>query len=140
MDNTFYQHLDHSKDPFIKDLTSILRDDLAKEGLKATTVHHYALTSRSGLYQKLMKKIGISASGYLNILRIQWSCELLSNTKMCVQQVAYTVGYNDPNYYARVFKKWLGVSPKEYRKMKDKNQDNPKIAVVQDVTSRLDVK
>ncbi len=52
---------------------------------------------------------------YLANYRMQQAKRLLSNPEMPVADVAAAVGFNDPSYFTRVFRKQEGVSPSEYR-------------------------
>lgn len=52
---------------------------------------------------------------FLTKLRIDKSKELLLAESMSISNVAFLVGYSDPLYFSRVFKKREGVSPKQYR-------------------------
>jgi AraC family transcriptional regulator, L-rhamnose operon transcriptional activator RhaR len=53
---------------------------------------------------------------YLQNLRIQKSCELLRTSKQKVQLIAESVGYRDMDSFNTVFKKIVGVTPRQYRK------------------------
>ncbi len=53
---------------------------------------------------------------YINILRIQHACTLMQQGVTCIKNVAYLCGFHDPMYFSRVFKKQIGVSPKEHIK------------------------
>lgn len=52
---------------------------------------------------------------YLTKTRLKKAKELLNNTEMKLSDIAYEVGYNEPQYFSFIFKKNLGVSPREYR-------------------------
>lgn len=52
---------------------------------------------------------------YVTDYRIEKSKELLRQTNLSLKEIAYEVGYKDPNYYSRVFKKWTNLSPKQFR-------------------------
>jgi len=52
---------------------------------------------------------------YLANYRMQQAKRLLSNPAIPVADVAAAVGFNDPSYFTRVFRKQEGVSPSEYR-------------------------
>ncbi|MDR2618045.1 MAG: PocR ligand-binding domain-containing protein [Treponema sp.] len=55
-------------------------------------------------------------SDYVCRLRINKAKEYLKNNKfMRIQEIAEKTGFNDPNYFAKAFKKLTGVTPKEYR-------------------------
>ena len=46
--------------------------------------------------------------------RILEACKELQHPNVPVTNVAYSVGFNDPSYFARVFRRFIGVSPSEY--------------------------
>jgi AraC-like DNA-binding protein len=48
-------------------------------------------------------------------LNIDFAQQLLSNNSLNISEVAYQIGFNDPRYFSKCFKKGAGVSPKEYR-------------------------
>lgn len=58
---------------------------------------------------------GSSPSVFKTTKRLDVACEMLTSTKMTIEQVARAAGYTDPLYFSRIFKKHLGTSPKEYR-------------------------
>ncbi|AWK51437.1 DNA-binding response regulator [Clostridium beijerinckii] len=67
-------------------------------------------------FSRTFKEVtGTSYSDYINKCRIDIAKELLSSGKMNVKEVCYKVGYNDPNYFSKVFKKYEGVSPVNFK-------------------------
>ena len=58
---------------------------------------------------------GFTLSSYLTQLRMQTASDLLKNTKARVSEVANAVGYEDPNYFSKVFRKQVGCSPGRFR-------------------------
>ena len=52
---------------------------------------------------------------YLTQVRMDVSKELIKTTKMKSFEIAYKVGYSEPNYFSYCFKKHFGISPSEYR-------------------------
>lgn len=58
---------------------------------------------------------GSSFKEYLNLIRIEESKRLLSNTEYSVVDVAVGVGFNDQNYFTKVFKKYTGLTPTQFR-------------------------
>ena len=59
---------------------------------------------------------GSTPAQYLLSLRISNAQSLLESTSYNVMEIAEIVGYNNPLYFSRLFKKQCGVSPTEYRK------------------------
>ncbi len=68
------------------------------------------------LGQLFKKETGELLSNYLNRIRIEKAKELLSNTSMKANEIAEKVGYVEPNYFYRAFKKITNLSPSEFRK------------------------
>ena len=52
---------------------------------------------------------------YLANLRLRHACELLRATSMSVYEIAERCGYKDYFYFARLFKRTLGVTPSQFR-------------------------
>lgn len=67
-------------------------------------------------FSKLFKQhVGETFIDYLTGLRIKKAKELIEAGELSLKEICYEVGYHDPNYFSRVFKKVTGMSPKEYR-------------------------
>lgn len=65
----------------------------------------------------LFKKItGETYVEYLTRLRIEKAKQLLAEGRLSVAKLADRVGYEDPNYFRRVFRKYTGMTPRQYRK------------------------
>lgn len=63
-------------------------------------------------------KTGFSPLNYLSQLKIQQACHWLDFSDMKINQIAMTIGFDDPFYFSRVFTKTMGISPTEYRSKK----------------------
>lgn len=88
--------------------------------------HRFSTADLAGQYgmdgkrfsKQFQKYIGVTPVRYLTELRIACAKELLGACDCPVMQVAACVGYEDPYYFSRVFKKITGCSPREYQTMK----------------------
>ncbi len=58
---------------------------------------------------------GTSPMAYLMELRMQRAREMLDSTSLSVKEIAAKIGYEDPLYFSRIFKKTSGTSPSSYR-------------------------
>ena len=58
---------------------------------------------------------GSSFKEYLNMVRVEESKRLLSNTEYSIIDIAVACGFDDQSYFSKVFKKYTGMSPKQYR-------------------------
>jgi len=63
------------------------------------------------------KEVGVNFIDYLTKERIDNAKYLIRNTNKSVKQISRDVGYNDSNYFSRVFKKHSGYSPSAYKKI-----------------------
>ena len=71
--------------------------------------------SLSTLQRKIRSVTGESLTSMINRLRIERSKTLLHDTDLSVTQVALRVGFEDGNYFSKVFRKFLGTSPRQWR-------------------------
>ncbi len=68
---------------------------------------------------KIFKKhTGVNFIDYLTDLKIEKAKELLTYTEMPVVNIAIELSFNEPNYFTRVFRKTVGVTPSKYREEK----------------------
>ena len=67
-------------------------------------------------FSKVFKEAtGENFIDYLTGLRIEKAKELLTSTDMSMKEICIEVGYANPNYFSRIFKKIVGLSPTEYK-------------------------
>ncbi len=71
--------------------------------------------SRSALSKGFRRDMGVPLKTYLIYILMNKARELLNETDMTIGEVAYALGYNEPYYFHRVFKKSTGKTPREFR-------------------------
>ncbi len=59
---------------------------------------------------------GMTPQRYLLDVRIRRACAMLRDSVLPVTEIALRCGFGDPNYFSRIFRKYTGNSPSEYRK------------------------
>ncbi|MCC5894543.1 MAG: response regulator [Alkalibacterium sp.] len=65
---------------------------------------------------KLFKeKLNVNYIDYLTLCRIEKAKEKMLDPEKSIKEISLEVGYHDPNYFSKVFKKQIGYSPKKYR-------------------------
>ncbi|MTH17677.1 AraC family transcriptional regulator [Flavobacterium sp. LC2016-01] len=68
-------------------------------------------------YSELFKnKTGYSPIQYFIKLKIEKSCEYLYYSNMNIKEICKEIGFDDPYYFSRMFKKQIGMAPLQYRK------------------------
>nr|WP_294895351.1 AraC family transcriptional regulator [uncultured Pedobacter sp.] len=84
--------------------------DLAKA--RNLSVTHYARLFKN--------KTGVSPLQYFNQLKIQKSCQSLYFTDQSIKEICNEIGISDPFYFSRLFKKFTGMSPSAYKRLRVK--------------------
>ncbi|SHO48315.1 response regulator transcription factor [Anaerocolumna xylanovorans] len=133
--------IDHSDNPqqivdYLYDtMTRILKEDTsvnancreiigkAKEYIKRNYVNEITVKELAGHFSVnpnyfstiFKQETGVTLTNYLKDTRIEKACDLLRNTHSSIHEIAQIVGYEDTQYFYRVFKKTLGITPLEYR-------------------------
>jgi DNA-binding response OmpR family regulator len=70
--------------------------------------------SRSLLHKKLTAIVDQSAGDFITAIKLKKSALLMHEGTLNISEVAYSVGFNDPKYFSRCFRKYFGKSPSEY--------------------------
>ena len=78
--------------------------------------NHFYL-SREYISRKFKQEFKVNISDYISGIRMDKAKLLLLNPHLRIAQVSAMVGYDDEKYFSKVFKKAVGVSPNEYRKV-----------------------
>jgi AraC-like DNA-binding protein len=71
--------------------------------------------SQTYLTTLFKKETNYSPISYFSHLKILKACEFLDYTNMKVKEVSFNLGYTDPYYFTKDFKKKMGLSPRNYR-------------------------
>ncbi|WP_155816562.1 helix-turn-helix domain-containing protein [Spirochaeta thermophila] len=73
--------------------------------------------SPSTLRRHFIRAVGMPPLRYLAYLRVEKACELLTQTDLTMLEIAEKVGFQDSNYFARQFRRYKGLSPREFRRI-----------------------
>ncbi|WP_308638290.1 response regulator transcription factor [Paenibacillus silvisoli] len=105
-----------SKSPIVKIVLKHIQESYAKElTLKGLgSQYHVHPVYLGQLFQKEVKE---SFTEYINKYRIEQAKLLLRESQMKVQDIAKEVGYWEAGYFYKQFKKYVGISPMEYREL-----------------------
>jgi len=76
--------------------------------------------SKRNFMRSFQAAMGSSPIAHLVQLRVNRGAALLRRTGQSVTEIAFAVGFTDSNYFARQFRKLLGVTPSQYRKQHDR--------------------
>lgn len=66
---------------------------------------------------RLFKEIThLTPVDYINKFRIERAVEFIKNTDMSISDIAFEVGFNNISYFIKIFKRYIGVTPLQYKK------------------------
>ena len=100
--------------PLIQKVISRVEFDLAgdlslKENAKVLNVN------ASYLSTLFKKELGMTLTEYVNGKRVEYAIFLLNTTKLSISMVGQRCGIQDDNYFTKIFKKYVGKTPKQFR-------------------------
>ena len=103
-------------DEFIELVKQIIEDNIGNENFSVSDLAKEVGLSRSTLHRKLIRLTGKSATDFITEIRLTRALELLESDVATISEIAYRVGYSNPSYFNKVFKKTYNVSPSDVRK------------------------
>jgi two-component system, response regulator YesN len=71
------------------------------------------------LSRQFKKETGMNITEYINKLRMNEALKIMESENFSITEISHMVGFNDVNYFTKVFKKLNGITPSQYRKGKN---------------------
>ena len=99
---------------FLKQSVEIVEKNLMNSEFGVQSLAEQLNISRSLLHKKLTSIVGQSANDFIVSIRLKHSARLILDGNRKISEVAYQVGFNDPKYFTRCFKKHFGKTPSDY--------------------------
>ena len=104
---------------FVKENLDWLEKNFDNPSLKIEDMASNSGLSRTSFYNQLKALTGQSPKEFVSDFRMKKAYMYLESTTMTISEVAYKTGFNDPVYFARLFKQRTGMTPKAYREKKN---------------------
>jgi AraC-like DNA-binding protein len=104
-----------TEDAFVKRIREAVEQHLAETDFTVEQLCKLVFMSHSQLHRKLDALTGCSPNKFIRIIRLNKAKELLADPVNPIGYISLECGYNDPGYFARVFKQEYGVTPQEWR-------------------------
>ncbi|HBS90259.1 MAG TPA: hypothetical protein DEA56_05905 [Eubacterium sp.] len=99
---------------FMDELNSAIDDNLENSELSIEELAGFLKMSHDQLYRKIKALTGVSANQYIRCFRLRKAAKMMCENRCSVTEVLYTVGFSNPSYFTKCFKKEFGVLPSEY--------------------------
>ena len=106
--------LDSVDEAFLKRIMALMEANMGNENYWVDELAADMNTSRSTFFRKLKKLTGQAPNDFMRVVRLKRAVQLLEQDELNITQVSYMVGFTDPSYFGKCFKKVYGVSPSQY--------------------------
>lgn len=103
-----------SGNEIMKEIEEYIHENYTIAGLSLNDLSEYIHLSPAHLCRLIKKYENTNFMTWLTRVRVEVAAELIKRTDMKVYEVCEKVGYNNPQYFSVVFKKYMGCSPREY--------------------------
>jgi two-component system response regulator YesN len=103
--------------PIIMEAIRYMKENHQKE-LTLDDIAKYCHLSRFHFSHLFKKEVGLRVMEFFNKLKIDKSLYYLERTDLTIKEIANLTGFQDSNYYSRLFKKYKQTSPSEYRRLR----------------------
>ncbi len=103
-------------DAVVRGCEEWLREHFRQPGVVARVVGHAQVPERT-LKRRFKQATGLALIDYVQNLRIEEAKRLLETTETTVDEICFAVGYEDPSFFRRLFRRRTGVAPARYRRV-----------------------
>jgi transcriptional regulator GlxA family with amidase domain len=103
-------------DGVVRDCEHWLRAHFREPGAVAGVVGHARIPERT-LKRRFKLATGLAIIDYVQNLRLEEAKRLLESSDEPVDEIGFAIGYEDPSFFRRLFKRRTGISPGRYRRV-----------------------
>jgi signal transduction histidine kinase/ligand-binding sensor domain-containing protein/DNA-binding response OmpR family regulator len=107
-------HIVSEDEKFLKNAFEYIELNITNVNFSVEQLSKQLNVSRVSLYKKMRVLTGKTPVDCIRTVRLKRSVQLLQKSHLNIANVAYEVGFNNPTYFAKVFKEAYGVLPSEY--------------------------
>ena len=108
------QNMSHAAS-VIRAACAYIEQNYIKPDMTLSDVARHVALSNNHFCTVFSQEMGVTFIEYLTSLRMKKAKELLKLTDMRSSEVAVAIGYSDPHYFSYLFKKNVGMNPRDYR-------------------------
>lgn len=117
-------HIVDADQQMMEQLMKYIESRIDDENLKIEDMAEAVHLGRTVFYGKIKALVGMAPFDFLRHVRMQRAEDLVAKSKMSFSQIAYAVGFTDPKYFTKCFKKETGMTPSEYREKEKGEEEN----------------
>lgn len=94
--------------------TQLILENLSKEILPSELAEHLNVSLRQ-LQRQFKEEIGMTPTDLIRKIKLEEAAKMLLNTPKNIAEIAYELGFSDPAYFSKTFKKHFGKTPSEFQ-------------------------
>lgn len=106
--------ISNSDEKFLQRMTAILEEGISNPEFNVNHLIKEVGMSRTVLYRKIKAVTNMSIIDFIVNYRLNKAAILLKTSNNNISEIAYEVGFSDPKYFSRAFRKKFGLTPKKY--------------------------
>ncbi len=110
---------------FLEKAMQVIDDNLANPDFNAAKFGEAMHMGRTQFYRKIKALTGKSVLDFIRTLQLQRATQWLAKGDVPVAEVAYRVGFSDPLYFSKCFRKQYGVPPTQYAARQAERKPHP---------------
>ncbi len=104
-----------TKSPVVYQIKDFISKNYARDSLSVKDISDYIHRSSSYVCTMFKSETGQTLNQYITEYRINMAIQLMNDPRLKITDISSMVGYMDGNYFAKIFKKYIGLTPSEYR-------------------------
>lgn len=101
---------------FVQKLQTEVENHIAQSDFSVVELSAVLGVSRAQLFRKIKASLGISPMDLIRQVRLKKARQMLQTTDLTVQEVAFSVGFSSPAYFAKCYKVFFGIAPASERR------------------------
>lgn len=107
------EYSDLKEKEFLEKAYNIVEVNIGNSEFKVEDLMKELGVSKSQLHKKITALTGLPASAFIRNIRLDKAKEMLVTGKYSITEILYTVGFNSPSYFSKMFKERFGILPSD---------------------------
>ena len=116
-------------------LMKFIEERVSDDTLKIEDMAEAVNMGRTVFYEKIRQLVGVSPIDFLKQVRMERAMQLVAKSRMPFSQIAYSIGFTDPKYFTKCFKKYTGMTPSDYRTSHETDLPDNNLSAINDIES-----
>ena len=115
------EKLNNKDEEFINTLTQYILEHIQESDLNVNHLVEHMQISRTHLYNKLKKLLNLSITEFINKIKIDVAKLKIIETNLSFAEISWQLGFNNPSYFSKTFKRFTGMTPNEFKNNRKRN-------------------